>query len=202
MKNIVLIFSFVAVCAFCVFSYLYFDIATATYFYENRPFNGFFEIVTKLGESKWYLLGFGALFLVFRYFFRLKTTSNRFLYLFLSVAGSGLIVDVLKFIFGRARPKLLFEEQIYGIKFFGFSPVYFSMPSGHSATVFALATGVSLFFPRAFVAVFAAAFLVAFSRVATTAHYLSDIVAGAYIGVVFALWMKSKMSQKGVSFEK
>jgi membrane-associated phospholipid phosphatase len=192
--------SLVAVIAFVIYGYLRLDPVVAIYFYQTKPYEGFFEIVTRLGESKWYLFAFGGMFLLFRYFFRLKTVSNRFLYLFLSVAISGLIVDVLKFIFGRARPKLLFEEHIYGVKFFGFDSTYFSFPSGHSATVFAIAVGMFTLNRIYGVALFCAALLIAFSRVAITAHYLGDVVMGVYIGTVTALYIKLMLNKKGVSF--
>jgi membrane-associated phospholipid phosphatase len=44
------------------------------------------------------------------------------------------------------------------------------------------------------------ALLIAFSRVAITAHYLGDVVMGAYIGMVTALYIKSMLDKKGVSF--
>ncbi|MCI4399234.1 MAG: phosphatase PAP2 family protein [Campylobacteraceae bacterium] len=192
--------SFVAVASFCAFSYRSLDIAVAEYFYTSRPLEQFFEAATKLGESKWYLLGFGAMAVVFRFVFRLRIVSNRFLYLFLAVAGSGLIVDILKFVFGRARPKLYFEEQIYGIKFFGGEYLYYSFPSGHSATAFALGVGALLIFGHRALPVLALAILVVFSRVAITAHYLSDAVAGAYIGALFSVWLAYKMREKGINF--
>lgn len=199
-KTVLFGLSFAVVAAFCAFSYIYLDIAVASYFYETRLFNGFFEIVTAFGKSKWYLITFAVFFLLFRYIFRLRNAANRFLYFFIAVAGSGLIVVILKFVFGRARPKLFFEQNIYGIKFFGTEHLYFSIPSGHSATAFSLGVGAALFFPRFALPTFAAAAIVAFSRVAIGAHYLSDIVAGAYIGAVFAIWLKHKMIQKGVRF--
>jgi membrane-associated phospholipid phosphatase len=201
MKNkIAFAASFFAVAAFYAFSYLYIDISVAAFFYETKPLNSFFEIVTKFGASKWYLIAFAIFFLLFRYIFRLKEAANRFLYLFLAVAGSGLIVDVLKFVFGRARPKLFFEQNIYGIKFFGTEHLYYSFPSGHSATAFSLAVGTALFFPRFALPLFMGAAFVAFSRIAINAHYLGDIVVGAYIGAVFALWLKTKMENKGIRF--
>lgn len=199
-SKIIFTASFFSLISFVVFSYLYIDIPVAAFFYETKPLNGFFEIVTKFGASKWYLIAFALFFLLFRYIFRLKEAANRFLYLFLAVAGSGLIVDVLKFVFGRARPKLFFEQNIYGIKLLGTEHLYYSLPSGHSATAFSLAVGAALFFPRFALPLFLAAFLITFSRIAIFAHYLSDTVAGAYIGAVFALWLKRKMENKGIRF--
>ncbi len=192
--------SLVAVIAFVIYGYLRLDPVVAIYFYQTKPLESFFEIITRLGESKWYLFAFGGMFLLFRYFFRLKGISNRFLYLFLSVAISGLIVDILKFIFGRARPKMLFEEHIYGIKLFGFESLFFSFPSGHSATVFAIAIGM-LTLNRVYGAILiAGALLITFSRIAITAHYLGDVVMGAYIGIVTALYLKNMMDKKGIVF--
>ncbi len=192
--------SLVAVIVFVIYGYVRLDPVVAIYFYKTKPFEGFFEIVTRFGESKWYMFGFGALFLVFRYFFRLKDVANRFLYLFLGVAMSGLIVDILKFIFGRARPKLLLEEHIYGVKFFGLDSTYFSFPSGHSATAFAIAVGVLTLNRMYGAALLCMALLIAFSRVAIAAHYLGDIVAGAYIGIVTALFLKIQMDKRGIKF--
>ncbi len=200
MRKAAFIASFFSATLFVAFSYLYIDIPVAVYFNKTKPLNGFFEIVTKLGESKWYLIAFGLCFLLFRYLFRLRKSANRFLYFFLVVAGSGLIVDVLKFVFGRARPKLYFEQNIYGIKFFGMEHLHYSLPSGHSATAFSLAVGSALFFPRFALPIFLAAFVVAFSRIAIGAHYFGDVVAGAYVGIVFAIWLKTKMINKGVEF--
>ncbi len=194
------VFSFIAVAFFCVFSYHSLDMAVAEYFYTNRPLEQFFETVTRFGESKWYLLGFGGLAIVFRYIFRLKSVSNRFLYLFLAVAGSGLIVDILKFVFGRARPKLYFEQQIYGIKFFGGEYLYYSFPSGHCATVSSLGVGALLFFGKKSLPILVFCALVVLSRIAITAHYLSDIVAGVYVGVLFSVWLAHKMREKGINF--
>jgi len=201
MKNKLLFaLSLVSVVVFCVFSYLYLDTEVATFFYKNRPFFGFFEVVTQLGTQKWYLLSSAIFFVLFRYIFRLKEAANRFLYFFVAVAGSGLIIDILKFIFGRARPKLFFEQDIYGIKFFGTEHLYFSLPSGHSGVAFSVAVGVASFFPRYAILAFFAAAIVALSRVGLSVHYLSDIVAGSYIGVVIAVWVREKMIQKGVRF--
>ena len=194
-----LIGSAVIVAVFLILSYLYLDRGVADFFAANDTLSPFFEFITRLGVSKWYLFGFAAMFLIFRFLFRLKTVGNRFLYLFFAVAGSGLIVDILKFIFGRSRPKLYLEQGIYGFHFFGTEHLYFSFPSGHSATAFSLAVGITTLFPRyAYIALSVAA-LVAFSRMAVDAHYLSDIVAGSYIGAVFAIWVKEKMIFRGIS---
>jgi membrane-associated phospholipid phosphatase len=58
-----------------------------------------------------------------------------------------------------------------------------SFPSAHTATAFALATALALHFPRGRRLFPAIAFLVALQRVETGAHYLSDALCGAALGL-------------------
>ena len=61
-------------------------------------------------------------------------------------------------------------------------PRTFSFPSGHSASAFAFATGVSAALPAAAPVVVPMAGTVAYSRVHTGVHYPSDVAVGAAIG--------------------
>ena len=107
-------------------------------------------------------------------------------FIFASVAVSGLIADLLKIVIGRTRPKLLFASGTYDFTWFGWRPDHWSFPSGHAATAAALMTALWCLWPRPLWFYAAAAALVTASRVVTAQHYLSDIVAGAVIGVVTA----------------
>ncbi|HRF56007.1 MAG TPA: phosphatase PAP2 family protein [Campylobacterales bacterium] len=200
MKNPVFITSLMAVLAFCALGYLYLDAPIATLFYKTKPIPAVFEFITAFGVSTWYLISFATIFIFFRYFAKIEERANAFLYLFWAVAGSGIVADILKFILGRARPELYFSEQIYGAKFIGLYALYFSFPSGHAATAFSLATAIAFFKPKFTVFLYSTAALIAFSRIAIGAHYMSDVVAGAYIGVVFALWLKASMESRGYRF--
>lgn len=61
-----------------------------------------------------------------------------------------------------------------------------SLPSGHSASAFAFATGVGGTMPRAGSALRLLAAAVAYSRVHTGVHYPGDVVAGALVGATLA----------------
>jgi undecaprenyl-diphosphatase len=89
------------------------------------------------------------------------------------IASAG-AVQALKHLFGRARP-----EEIIVISDFG------SYPSGHVANAATLATVAYILFPRLFVAIIGLIYVVlmAISRTAVHAHWLSDTVGGALIGV-------------------
>lgn len=65
-----------------------------------------------------------------------------------------------------------------------------SMPSGHAATSFAGAVMLSVFFRRALPWLLALAVAIAFSRIYVGVHYPFDVLAGAALGVVWALmWL-------------
>ena len=59
-----------------------------------------------------------------------------------------------------------------------------SFPSGHAALAFATAAATAMLFPRWRTAAYAAACAVAVERVAENAHWFSDAIAGAALGML------------------
>ena len=68
------------------------------------------------------------------------------------------------------------------------------MPSGHTATVFAMAFIVSVFLPKYRVVIIAFAALVGMGRVMTLHHWPSDVIIGAVLGWFFARGAASLLS--------
>lgn len=66
-------------------------------------------------------------------------------------------------------------------------PDKYSFPSGHTITAFAIAVSVGLFYPGLQSGLLLAALLIAASRIVLGMHFLSDVVAGAAIGVALGL---------------
>ena len=110
------------------------------------------------------------------------------LFVFVAVASAGLLADLLKIIFGRARPKLLFLDGTYGFTWGATQADHWSFPSGHATTIAALATALYLLWPRGLPLYLVAAALVVASRFIIGAHYLSDALAGAALGCLVS-WM-------------
>jgi lipid A 4'-phosphatase len=114
-------------------------------------------------------------------------------FIFTAVAVSGLLADAVKIIVARTRPKLLFASGTYDFTWFGFRADHWSFPSGHATTAAALMTALWCLWPKPLWLYVAAAALVAASRVVTGEHFLSDVIAGAAIGVVstrlLAIWL-------------
>lgn len=93
-------------------------------------------------------------------------------------AVSAGLVQVLKHTFGRVRPEDILVVSDYG-----------SYPSGHVANAATIAVAAVIIFPRVWVAVVGAAWIVlmAFSRTFLHAHWLSDTLGGALVGTGAAL---------------
>jgi membrane-associated phospholipid phosphatase len=106
---------------------------------------------------------------------------------FVIVAAAGLADDVLKVIFGRARPFMWLMGDTSGFHPFRFKSQFNSFPSGHTTTSFAAAVAFSALFPRLRVVFFLVATAIGISRIMQDVHYLSDVIAGAALGMTIAI---------------
>jgi membrane-associated phospholipid phosphatase len=99
---------------------------------------------------------------------------------------SALLVQILKNLFSRARPEEILVFSDHG-----------SYPSGHVANAATIAAAFVILFPRLWVVIVGAAWvlLMAFSRTYLHAHWLTDTFGGAMVGVGAALVVASLMSK-------
>ncbi len=96
-----------------------------------------------------------------------------------SVLTSAIITSVLKYGINRTRPFITYPYIEKAAP--AGSP---SFPSGHTSDAFALATSLSLAFPKWYIITpsFAWAGAVGYSRMDLGIHYPSDVLMGAFIG--------------------
>ncbi|MGC8775337.1 MAG: phosphatase PAP2 family protein [Chlorobaculum sp.] len=171
---------------FGLLSFFFFDQPLTLFFHQLDIglWHSIWKAITKAGQSEWYLVGGLLLFAGFWKWNRWLSLSG--LFLFSTVAVSGLASDLAKVILCRARPKLFLQHGIYGFDLFGwhFDHAWQSFPSGHSATALSAALTLSLLFPRFRPVFVIAGSTIAASRVVLCQHYLSDIVAGSALGAV------------------
>jgi membrane-associated phospholipid phosphatase len=104
---------------------------------------------------------------------------------------AGIVGELLKITVRRMRPSE--TGSTYAFRAFSdhpFSSRGFGFPSSHVIVAFGAAAILSRMFPRARVVWYAAAVGCAVSRLLAHAHYLSDVVAAALIGMAVAalLW--------------
>lgn len=156
----------------------------------GRPLLDATEWITMAGESRWYFMIFVPALLIFWLIVKNKKWSIRIFFLLVCISASGLINLLLKWIAGRNRPVNLFDHGLFGFDFFETGYALNSFPSGHTVTVFSLAAALTILFPRYGAWAFLPAAVIAASRVMLTSHYLSDVMAGAVVGVVCTLLVK------------
>ncbi len=157
-----------------------------------------FRVITIAGLGKWYLwpLGLGAAGLVGAGYLagrgeradRYRQWAWILIFVFLAVLLSGLLVDVIKVVVGRARPKMLDLVSFYGFLPVSFRADYQSFPSGHAATAASLAAAVAYLRPDLRWLVWGGALPVIASRVIINAHFLGDVAGGTAIAV-FVTWV-------------
>lgn len=128
--------------------------------------------------------------------------AGRATFVFAVNAVSGILSQVLKHLVGRARPKLIAVDGPFHFDPFSIKATFASFPSGHTVTVFATAMALSYFAPRLRLWLFLVAALVAFSRLAIGAHYPSDVLAGAFLGVATAIYLRRAFAARGLVFRR
>ncbi|MCF6273772.1 MAG: phosphatase PAP2 family protein [Rhodobacteraceae bacterium] len=159
----------------------------------------FWNYVTQMGDSKWMALLLIALWIGGFSFGRISPENplwsrlrKKSLLILAAVAGTGILVMILKVIVGRARPYM----GDIGFFPFTFGSEYASWPSGHATTAFAFAVAVGLAIPVLRGPLFILAILVAYSRMALGVHYLGDVIMGATIGSLGAVLIYRALAPK------
>jgi membrane-associated phospholipid phosphatase len=170
-----------------------------------------FQTITNVGRSNWMLIPAGsavALALVlrrthqgFRNAAGYGLIASTIGFVFVSVGGAGLIANLAKDIIGRARPKLFDTLGPFDFQLFAFTPDHASFPSGHAANIFALATALTMLWPRGRVLLYTVATWIAASRVLIGQHYFTDVVAGAILGTAFPYFVRARYAARRWLFE-
>jgi membrane-associated phospholipid phosphatase len=136
------------------------------------------------GTSRSLLLGFGT----------------RLQFVFFAVLVPVLTGEVIKWIVGRGRPFVGGDANVFNFAHFAGTEAYASFPSGHAIASFALAFAVSAVWPRLRPAMIVYAVLIAISRLVLLAHHPSDVVAGALIGVIGAMFVRYWFAARRLGF--
>lgn len=152
-----------------------------------------FNFVTDFGKGAWVLWPLGLVYLALAAL-PLPTTPMlravlaavmvRAGFLFAAIGLTGLFSSLIKNIIGRARPGVGGVVDPFLFDPFHWAPSFASLPSGHGTTAFAALAAFGTLFPRARTAFLIYGIIIAMSRVAIGAHYVSDVLAGAVFGIV------------------
>lgn len=180
---------------FAAASVFYFDAPTSMYFKPRfgNPLHLWARTTTDIGEAGAYFAvagGFWILFFILRKraknaesYTRWRTREGWALFALLSLVTSGLMVQGLKHAIGRMRPYADALLSSHEFRPFSANYEFHSLPSGHSQVLFTAASILTAIWPRAWYVWMISATVFATTRVITLNHWLSDIIAGAAVGM-------------------
>jgi membrane-associated phospholipid phosphatase len=117
-----------------------------------------------------------------------------------ALVTSGVVVNLLKWGLGRARPSLSDGSAPFDFAPIATSAGWASFPSGHATTIVAMAAAVGFLWPRHRLIFLSLAVWVAASRVMVGAHWASDVVAGIALGAATAYALRLWYARRGRIF--
>ncbi len=166
--------------------------------------------VTDAGRLVWVLLAICAILLAailvptrltdLRRRFRTIRVVHSAAYVAASVLSASIVVHLLKYAIGRARPPLYGQYGIFGFEPFHGDFLFQSFPSAHSAHMGALLAALALLFPRFRLAFLGLGLWLAATRIVIGVHYPSDVIAGLALGAWFAFATAILFSRFGLVF--
>ena len=168
-----------------------------------------FDQITDFGKSGWFLWPLGLLFLALAALPApasrmsqavLAAVMVRIGFLFCAIAVPGLFVTTVKRMIGRARPMVGGHLDPFLYSPFKWTAAYASLPSGHSTTAFSVLVAFGSLWPRWRTEFLIYAGLISLSRIAVTAHFPSDVIAGALVGTVGSLLVRRYFALRRLGF--
>ena len=163
----------------------YFDGAIRSWIgqHQTRTLKIFMRNVSRLGDwTEHFAVGIGLLGVA--WWRRSKKWIRVFFAMLVALALAGASARVVKIAAGRARPSIKTEEVWNGMKL---SSRYHAFPSGHVAASTAFFAVLALANWRLGLLCLPIPLLIGFSRMYVAAHYLSDVVCAAVLGIICAL---------------
>jgi len=168
-----------------------------------------FSVITDFGKSGWFLWPLGVLFIALAAApvpatrlaqGVLAVAMVRTGFLFFAIAVPGIFVNIVKHLFGRARPFVTGIADAFVFVPFSWPAAYASLPSGHGATAASVLVAFGALWPRARALLWIYALVIFASRVIVNAHYPSDVVAGAVVGAVGAIMVRRYFALRRLGF--
>ncbi len=170
----------------------------------------FFAAITNLGLGDWILWPAAVLCVataILARFVRwplMRTMLWQFValyaFIFLGVGVPSLVSTIVKRLIGRGRPIHLIDTGLFGFRPNWLDWTYQSFPSGHATTIFSMAMVVGFLSPRLYLPAMAVAVAVGVSRISVLAHYPTDVIGGAMLGVVGAYAVRWYFARRGWLF--
>lgn len=115
----------------------------------------------------------------------------------LTIIVTSILLTVVKIILGRYRPDMFIIDNLYGFHFLGFSRNLQSTPSGHTTMAFCGFYYIARYFkkPSLTVVLLLCALLIGLAKLVLVDHYVSDILFGAYFGIICVIWIEAILNR-------
>ncbi len=177
-------------------SYFFLDARLASFFYTLLNENiAWTRLVSNIPDLLDYIVAAIALFSWTVYFYLTRQGIRNPLTRFLQNCGSAIplayvIKNILQYVFGRSNPYLwLFYHQPPQFYWFRHDDGYGCFPSGHMTVFTVLLVLLSGLYPHLRPVWVVALCVLGFALVVTNYHFLSDVIAGVYLGVIVAYFV-------------
>lgn len=180
-----------------------------TIFSCSENTENFFRFITKFGEGYFELLLI-AIMVSFLLFNKEKSCNLKkyIVGVLLTLLSTQVVVNLLKFSFGRARPSITVSPD----KFYGliknsafFETDYASFPSGHTITVWGTIWILSFLLIKnrhIKILLFVLGFLVGVSRVYLVYHWTTDVIASIVISYFIAKIVYNRMKLNDIKLAR
>lgn len=189
-------FAMILVTLSIIFSFYFLDRPVALAIYSSHFVESatILRYATNIGIGAIYMVSFLLLALFFRFIYKNKVWELRMWFLWICVLISNIICGVLKISLGRARPELLFSDNLYGFYGFHKNANYWSFPSGHTTTIMGIMFALSVLFPRYFLLFLLSGIGMAVLRIILVQHYISDVIAAGYFSLIIVGFLDQRLS--------
>lgn len=177
--------------------------------FTQTPWFRFFVRITDLANGAiWYSLAAAMLVLTLA---RSRLTPAKmppakftqhvraWVFMAIAMATSGIVLNLIKVVVGRERPRALFADGDASYTPFTFDTDAASFPSGHTQSICAAMLALAFIFPPARYLCLLVAVAVSASRVIIGAHYLGDVIGGAFVGIAAVILWRAWFEKNGVS---
>jgi membrane-associated phospholipid phosphatase len=151
--------------------------------YSSPELKRVMRIVSRVGDWPTHAIA-GAIGFAITLVIGSKAWMRIFVAMLIALALAGVTARAIKIASGRARPSVKTEAQWNGPQF---SSKYHAFPSGHTASSTAFFVALFLTRRKSGAPLLLIPILIALSRMIVGAHYLSDVILAAILGVICAL---------------
>ncbi len=159
-------------------------------------FHELFHFLSKLFCPIAWILILPAVFFYIRFLMRKEKKSRKIWYLSLVIPLSVLLGKILALMIGKANPEWFFLHGETPFRFFQWDRSFHSFPSMTALTIAAFGASLAAVFSNFRLPLLFAGLAFSFAPALATDCFLSDSLAGIYVGSIAAQWIFRKVRRE------